>query len=283
MKTWLVLDVSYLCHRAFHTMQDLSYHEKPTGVIFGFLKSISALKDEFQTDRIAFCFDSRHSLRREIYPPYKLKRRVDQTNKEKALKEELAIQICELRKRYLPKIGFNNVFCYRGYESDDIMAEIARASECDEQIILVTSDSDLLQCLSSNVMIYSPHKRRLLTDVWFTKEYGIHPDQWVMVKSIAGCITDEVEGIKGVGEVTALKHLKRELDKEGKAYQAIVSAEGKAIIARNRALVRLPYKGCPTPDRVDDEIDRKGWREVCGRLGMRSIAGHPPVATRKRR
>jgi hypothetical protein len=54
-------------------------------------------------------------------------------------------------------------------------------------------------------------------------------------------------------------------------------------VRRNRVLVQLPYGGCPIPRLVDDEVDRGGWREVCSQLGMRTIAGHPPIATRRRR
>jgi len=289
LKTWLVLDVHYLCHRAFHSTQSLSFKDRPTGVVFGFLKSISALKDEFETDRIIFCFESRHLLRRDIYPSYKQKRNTtERTDEERVAYEGLALQISELRRRYLPRIGFKNIFSFRGYESDDVMAEIARSSYCeddrkDEEIVLVTADNDMLQCLSSNVRMYSPQKRKLMTDVWFQKHYGIKPSQWAMVKAIAGCSSDEVEGIKGVGELTALKYVRRELPTASVAYQAITSPKGKEIVRRNRTLVELPYKGCPTPDLIEDEVDRGGWREVCGMLGMRSIASHPPIATRKRR
>ena len=289
MKTWLVLDVHYLCHRAFHSTQNLSFKDKPTGVIFGFLKSITALKDEFDTDRVVFCFESKRLLRSDVYPPYKRKRTAtERTEEEQTAYEGLVLQISELRRRYLPKIGFKNIFSYRGYESDDVMAEIARSSECtedrrNEEIILVTADNDMLQCLSSNVRMYSPQKRKLMTDVWFQKTYGINPSQWAMVKAIAGCPSDEVEGIKGVGELTALRYVRRELPSSSAAYKSIVSAEGKAIVRRNRSLVELPYRGCPTPDLVEDDVNRAGWRQVCGMLGMRSLAAHPPIATRKRK
>src|SRR5688572_2764510 len=105
MKFWLIVDVSYLMHRAFHTTRDLSYRGKPTGAIYGFLKSITALKDEFNTDNIAFCFEHPHLFRRDIYPDYKKHRHTRQrTPEEQKARGILQTQIEELRTEYLPKI-----------------------------------------------------------------------------------------------------------------------------------------------------------------------------------
>lgn len=283
MRTWLVLDCHYLCHRAFHTSRDLSWKGKPSGVIFGFLKTISALKDRFQTDHVAFCFEHRHIFRRNIYPAYKAHRRTkERTGEERRLYESLCIQISELKERYLPKIGFRNIFCFRGMESDDIMAAIAGGMLENEEVVLVTSDSDLYQCLRSNVSIWSPQKRRLLTERWFQRQYGIQPRTWSVVKAIAGCPSDGVKGIEGVGEITALKFIRGELDTGSKAFQSISSEKGREIVRRNKSLVKLPFEGCPTPVlRREDNVTEESWISVCGMLGMRSIANHPPIATRK--
>lgn len=278
----LVLDVHYLAHRAFHSSQSLSWGNRPTGVIFQFLKGVTMLKDEFQTDRIAFCFEHSHLLRKDVYPPYKRKRHTkERTPEEIKSYKEFHQQIHALRDEYLPEIGFKNIFCCDGYESDDVMAGLARNSRLDEEVILVTADSDLWQCLSPSVTIYSPQRRMLLTHEWFTNTYGIRPSQWAVVKAMAGCNGDEVTGIKGVGEKTALRYLKGDLKKESAIYQRIVSLESGMIVQRNRHLVHLPYKGCPVPDIQEDVVSKKKWLKVCESLGMHTIAKHPPVATRR--
>lgn len=283
MKTWLVLDVHYLCHRAFHTAQNLSWRGKPTGTIFGFLKSLTFLSEEFATDRIAFCFEHPHLFRRDIYPAYKRKRRAqERTPSEVKSYQGLQLQIHELRKRYLPKVGFRNVFCFKGMESDDIMAAIAGNASEDEEVVLVTSDSDLFQCLRSNVMMYCPQKRKLFTKKWFISHYGLPPYKWAMVKALAGCPTDEVEGIAGVGELTATRFLRRQLNPSSKVFKAINSRESSLIASRNRELVTLPFRGCPVPDLLEDRLNQEGWREVCDLLGMRTLAGRPPVAMKRR-
>ncbi len=280
----LILDVSYLCHRAFHTQKGMSWKGRATGVIFGFLKSIGPLKDQFLTDRVAFCFESRESHRKKIYPDYKKKRTTrERTPEEQKSYEEFVEQIVDLKTRYLPQIGFNNCFCYPGYESDDIMAAIASNLGSDDSAIIVTADHDLYQCIRSNVIVFNPQQADRVDVSAFVGRYGIRPHLWAMSKAIAGCHSDEVKGVPGVGEITALKFLRGELDPESKAHASILSPEGKAIVRRNRKLVELPFDGCPTPRIQEDCVCAKAWRRVCEELGMRSIAGHPPIAIRAQR
>ena len=272
MNPWLVIDVSYLCYRAFYTTKDLSWKGKATGTIFGFLKSITALKDQFATDTVAFCFEHPHLLRRDIYPAYKAHRHAKQRSplEEQALKG-LREQIKSLRKDYLPRIGFKNVFCSDGYESDDIMAAIAFSAPKEQDVVLVTADADLWQCLRSNVSIWNPQKQKLQTKAWFFGEYGFSPRLWAEVKALAGCNGDGVEGIPRVGEKTACKMV---------ISSAVLPKEQSQIYHRNFPLVRLPFEDCPVPRLQQDKISKQGWIEVCGELGMKSLAGKVPVSTR---
>jgi 5'-3' exonuclease len=244
-------------------------------VIYGFLKSISALKNEFQTDRIAFCFEGRGSKRKEVYPQYKARRGLDRkTEEEKKARTDLCRQIDLLRDKHLPRIGFRNVFHFDGYESDDIMAALAREHE---NVVIVTSDLDLLQCISPTTIVYCPFKKKYLTNEWFIKTYNISPKQWAQVKAIAGCSTDGVPGIYGVGEKTAIKFIRDELDPESKTYGDVMCGAGRSIIRRNRKLVELPFEGCPVPEIREDRLTQEGWNEVCDSLGMKSLHGRVPT------
>lgn len=279
----LVLDVHYLCHRAFYSQGELSWKGIATGVIFGFLKSIALLKDEFMTDRIAFCFDSTNLKRCEMFSEYKHKRRSGPRpppSKELEAMSNLKEQIAKLRRYYLPRIGFKNIFRAPGYESDDLMAAIVANSAYD-RIILVTDDSDMYQCISRNVSVYSPRKQVTYDLEWFKHKYGIQPKEWSMMRAISGCHTDNVPGIPGVGEITALKYLRHELPEKSKSYKTIESLEGKAIILRNLGLVALPFFLCPVPEIREDVISVEGWKAVCSELGMKTLSGHPPVLTRR--
>lgn len=273
----LVLDCHYLCHRAFHVHKNLEWNGVASGVVFGFLKTILTLKKEFQTDRIAFCFEGRNLLRKKIYPEYKAKRVREYSPEETEARGDLHRQIQKLAKDYLPRIGFRNIFQYDGYESDDVMAQIClhlASIGSPRQIILVTSDSDMYQCLSDTVSIYDPVKQTIRDDHWFRAKYGIRPFKWAFVKSLCGCKTDNVSGIGGVGEMTAVMLVKERL---GRKQRMGLTKTQLAVAARNSRLVELPFENCPIPRIVPDEISEKGWHKVCKQLGMDSIRHQLPI------
>ncbi len=280
-KTWLVLDVHFLAHRAFHTTKALSHKGESSGVIYGVLRAVLDIKERFMTDRVVFCFEHPTLYRKTICPTYKLKRHKREMNdEEREAYKGLILQIMELQRRYLPRIGFRNIYSFNGMESDDIMAKIAETQT--DPVVIVTADADLYQCLRPGVRIFAPTKDRILTEEWFRNKYGIKPKQWALVKAIAGCSSDEVPGIAGVGEITAVKFLRGELPTKSRAYKSIMSEEGKAIVRGNREIIELPFKGCPSPLLTEDKIDRNEWREVCKLLGMQSIAGRNPIVTVKK-
>lgn len=275
--TLLVLDAHFLCHRAFHSLLRLSWGNEATGVVFGFLKGIRELEEEFNTDKIVFCFEGQDLKRKDIYPDYKKRRdRNAESTEDQKARADLVLQIQKLRMEYLPRIGFKNIFRYPGYESDDTMAAIAY-NYPSFKVMLVTADSDMFQCLQENVSVYSPQKQKIHTVHWFKKTYKIEPREWAIVKALSGCASDNVKGIKGIGEATALKFIRRQLPSGSRAFQAIFCKEAKAIVRRNRELVKLPFEGCPVPRIVPDKISKHGWMSVCEQLGMKSIAGRPPL------
>ena len=94
-------------------------------------------------------------------------------------------------------------------------------------------------------------------------------EQWHVVKAIAGCETDSIEGVKGIGDILAAKFL-RGLVKEGsKTYQKI--EQGEAIWKRNMELVKLPLEGTKTFPIVEDETTQEKWDTVTGELGMKRL------------
>lgn len=258
-------------------MGGLSYKGSPTGVVFGFLKQVGELQETFRTPRVIFTFDHPKLYRKVVYPSYKQKRHSQERTEEEKLKfAALHEQIQCLRARYLPKIGFRNILCWHGLESDDVMASLAKHRRPDQHFVLVTADKDLWQMLRPGVEVWNPHSRVLHTHETFEEEHGIVPKDYALVKAIAGCSTDEVEGIARVGEVTALKFLRGELKDTSSLYKKIRSREGKAIVRRNWPLVKLPFKGTPKAEFERDDFSNEGWLEVVDLLGFRSLEKRPP-------
>lgn len=277
MKTWLILDVSFLCHRNLYAMGnkmssvDDSGVSQATGVLFGLFRDIGGLQKLHNTKNIVFCFDHGQSKRCEILTGYKKtrkKKREQYTEEEKQAYAEMQKQITMLRKEYLPEMGFKNILSSKGYEADDLIAQCCLNLPDDDNAILVGSDKDLYQLLSKRVSLWNPTKKEMITRNIFKETYKIKPKQWIMVKAIAGCSGDDIPGIDGVGDITAAKYLSGEL-KKGKKYDSIVNGESKW--QSNIPLVSLPYEGCPNVEFQDDEFDTDKWNAVMRRLGMKSM------------
>jgi 5'-3' exonuclease len=266
----LLIDSNYLAYRTSFTMGDLSYHERKTGVIFGFLNQILWLSKQFKTDSFLFCFDSRKNIRRRIYPSYKENR--SQINPDmKRLKDVMFPQVDLLRREILPQMGFKNVFMWSGYESDDTIARLVYLFR-QEKFVVVSSDSDLYQLLD-HCDIYDLSKKEIKNKKWFEDEYGITPKKWKYVKAIAGCESDNVKGIVGVGEKTAIKYIKGGGGMREDLYKKIVSKEGQEIIKRNLRLVSLPYKGF-NPGIINLHFGKgnlDNFLDICQKYDLRSF------------
>lgn len=274
---WLILDTNFLCWRAFHSTGHLSHNEVRTGVVYGVLRDVLDLSQRFESGSVVFCFDSRYSRRETLLPTYKGSRKAKRTEENEELqlaRFEMINQITALRKQHLPNIGFQNVFMQKGYEADDLVAVSCKAVEAaGDTAIVVSSDHDLFQLLSPQIKIWNPSKQQLWTTQNFKKKFGVDPSEWPIVKAIAGCKTDDVPGVPGVGEITAIKFLTKQLPKTSAKYQAIKA--NKEICQRNLPLVDLPFEGCHPVQLSIDRCKRENWMKVLEDLGIRSLRGLP--------
>ena len=262
----LIIDCHAICHAAKHTMGDLSYEEQKVGIIFGFLKQLLSLAKRFETNSFLFCWDSKKSYRRNIYPNYK--NRPQRSEEEYRFDKFAFKQFIELRMWTLPKFGFKNNFIQTGLEADDIIAAITQ--NYDREFVIISGDNDLYQLLSPNVSMYSTKSKKLTTHESFTGKWGVSPSEWVMVKQIAGCRSDTVEGVVGVAEKTAIKYLTGKLGKETKTYAII--GNSKDIIERNKQLVKLPFNGTKIPKIYDNEIfNFADFTEIVNKYGFYSF------------
>jgi len=267
----LVIDVPFLCYRAFHTTGSLMTSEgNSTGVLFGFLRYLRDLEDQHQPTHVAFCFDGGCDERRRIWPEYKKKRR-DLNPKEKRSRDELMKQVDLLRTRYLHELGYRNVFWQRGYEADDLIAKVCQEVEPGDEAVIVSSDSDLWQLLREEprVIVWDVVEKRPYTARLFREEWGIRPGRWIDVKALAGCPSDGVVGVKGVGEKRAVKYFRGELSGNTKVYERI--KESAELYERNLQLVWLPFPGTRECKLVCDERDRDSWNKLMDELEIKVL------------
>jgi 5'-3' exonuclease len=263
-QVYILLDCNNTAYKARFTTGILD-----NGIIFGFLRQILTLSKRFKTNKFLFCWDSRKSFRKLVYPEYKAQRKVSRenhTDEEKRLYKLLLEQMSILRKDILPELGFVNNYMKTGYEADDIIASISKSVN-DEEIVIVSTDNDLLQLLNENNCIMSDKK--IITKSDFEDSWGIHPKSWGDVKAIAGCSTDNVKGIPGVGEKTAVKYIQGNLKKSSKVFRKI--EENYDIINTNEKLVKLPFEGIGNFEIREDSLLEENFKSAFKNLGFRSF------------
>lgn len=266
-------------HQAIYAMSnvDLSKDDYKTEIIYNFLLRIKGLAERFETPHFIFCWDSptKSLHRKNLYPEYKENRDWEKkTPEEQELMTKGREQFLQLRKVILPALGFNNIIWERGYESDDLMASITKDYAADnDRFVIVTADKDMYQCLEdSKVSMFDPDPRRLkkITASNIRNEHDIEPHQWADMKVLAGCNSDNVKGIEGVGESTALKYLKHELPTHYKIFGKIVGEE-ETIRIQNEPLIVLPFSTTPHYNLFDDELSSEKFKDLFNKLGFASF------------
>jgi DNA polymerase I len=263
----LVIDCNNLCYRALHTVGGLD-----NGIVFGFMSQMLTLTRQLKSSQIVFCWDSRKSYRKEQVSNYKEKPPRAETEQQEL--EEAFLQFVKLRKEVLPALGFKNVLMQTGYEADDLMAHVVQRFP--GNYIIVSGDEDLYQLLYEDrfisTKIYQPIKKKLVTTNGFFKKYGIMPDKWSEVKALAGCSSDHVIGIEGVGEITAIKFLKDKLN-SGKILERI-EEQKQEMMDRNFSLVHLPFSGdrpINTTELYEDTLYSLDFLDTFDRFDLKSF------------
>lgn len=264
----IVIDANYCCYVSkFAFSRGLTYLGNSTEIVFGFLRKILELAEQFETNKFIFCWDSPRSFRKEIYPEYKANRHKDRTPEEKEADQIAYQQFNLIRTTVLPELGFKRNYQVEGYEADDIIASVVKNGT--DKYIVVSSDEDLYQLLDYCNMFHLTIKN-ITTKKIFEREYKISPREWIDVKCIAGCSTDNIKGVFKVGQIKAIKYIKGELNKGHKSYQDILKCED--IIERNRKLIELPFEGLSFQDFIPRELFYKDkFIEVFKKYGFKSM------------
>lgn len=269
------MDISSVLHTVKHSgAKSRRKRDLPTYILFGFLLKLQLYMQKTKADVCVFARDSHpdQSIRKKIFPGYKIKRNSrEKTEAEKTLDAIAYPQFNTVAEEILPAMGFRNIFYTERLEADDIIGSICKTyNHC--EIIIVTSDHDMYQCLTDTTCILDPKTVKNFTKAMFVKKYGISPNMWKRVKAIGGCSSDEVPGVYKVAEKTVLKYLKGELPPHYQTYKAIKSEEGQKIINRNKSLVILPFRGTPKYHIQEDTVSKIKVKGVANKYGFKAIS-----------
>ena len=191
----------------------------PTNALYGFVNMINKIINEENPEYIAVAFDIGKTFRHEKYDYYKGKR--DETPDD--LKKQFPIA-----KKILTAMGIK-YFEIEGYEADDIIGTFQKKiSELDEYVgLIVSSDKDLLQLITDDieVKLLKPKDYIRMNREVFINTYGIEPIKMIDLKSLMGDASDNIPGVKGIGEKTAIKLLQEYGSLDG-IYENIDNIKG---------------------------------------------------------
>ena len=199
----LVIDGNSIANRAFFGIKLLTTKDgRYTNAIYGFLNILLSLLKECEPDEVAVAFDLKApTFRHKMYDGYKATRH--------GMPEELAQQMPVL-KELLADLGYRTVTA-EGWEADDILGTLAAACAArKDDCFLATGDRDSLQLVSDTTTVLLAatvmgRSKTVTMDVDAIQEkYGIQPRQLIEVKSLMGDASDNIPGVRGIGEKTAL-------------------------------------------------------------------------------
>ena len=271
----LLLDCSAIMNPFKYTIDKTDLNQ----IIYGFFNKVLQLSFKFRTKDIIFCWEGKDKnfkqYRKQLYPPYK--RGVDKDGnikEDERTPEEIeydneCYKIFDQIRDMVEGIGFKNSFSQKGTEADDILAQICKQSEDPfEDIIMVTSDEDMFDCLKyGTVKIYLYSKEKLVDKNKFVEMKGIDPKDWWKVKTIGGCSSDKVVGVKGVGEGSAIKYLNGTLKESSVYYQRIID-HPKELRSRDSKLVKIPIPQTKAIKLLNDEATMEKFVAYCYENGF---------------
>jgi DNA polymerase-1 len=202
MKKFFILDGNAYIHRAYHALPPLfTSNNQQVNAVYGFIRLLLKIKNIFTPDYIAICFDyPSKNFRHEIFKEYKANR--------KPLDEALISQM-PLAREVSDALNIYRVEI-QGYEADDLIATIVKHNkENSVQTIIVTGDKDILQLIEDeNVLVWNDSKDIMYDAKKVEEKYGVKPNQLFDIFALVGDTADNVTGVKGIGEKTAVKLLK---------------------------------------------------------------------------
>ena len=240
MKKLLIVDGNSILNRAFYGIRPLTTKDgTPTNAVYGFVNILKKHIDALSPDYMACAFDLKApTFRHKMYDGYKATR--------KGMPEELAIQL-PIAKDAARDIGFTVLTC-EGWEADDILGTLAGMGDASGNIhsYILTGDRDSLQLITdtTSVILVKTKEDIVYTPEKFSEEYGITPDQFVHVKALMGDTSDNIPGVAGIGEKTALKLISATgsldlLYEDENLGGAGKSAKEKLISGKNNAYMSL--------------------------------------------
>lgn len=281
--TFYLIDGHALAYRQFFALPVGSFSTRsgePTNAVYGFARTLMDILQKEKPQYIAVSFDKGLSGRDELYGEYK------------GTREKMPSDLVTQMKRINELVeAFNMpILAKKGYEADDVIGTVVPQAEAQGvQVRIVTGDRDILQLLTEHTTVQLPRKGEadVVFDVnKFKEEYGLEPWQLVELKALIGDTSDNIPGVKGVGEKTATKYLQQYTDIDtlyahideikGAAQTKLVDGKESAYLSKTLATIKrdvpikLDLEACQAHDydvkKVDELFSELEFRSLRDRL-----------------
>src|SRR5688500_9681163 len=282
-KRLFLIDGMAILFRSYYAMfasHLTSTSGEPTGATFGFCSALVRIIDKHKPDLIAVAWDTAEpTFRHEQFAAYKANR--------SEFPEDLIPQL----QRVKEVVGLYRIPCLElpGFEADDVIGALAcRAADDGYMVYCVTPDKDFLQLVRDNLLIYKPSRpgadEEIVGFEGVHNKFGVTPDRVIDVLALIGDASDNVPGVKGIGEKTAipliqqfgtLEGLYENIDKVDKAGVKKKLLEHRDLAFLSKELVTIR---CDIPIDVSyeqlclDQPDIKGLHRMYDELGFKSLA-----------
>lgn len=277
--TFIIIDGNSLMHRAFYAIPPLTNSKNlHTNVIYGFINMINKLIENYKPSYIAIAFDKGKTFRHAEYAEYKAGR--------KKMPDEMAEQIPVL-KQVIDAMKIKRIEL-EGYEADDLIGTLSyNADKLAIDTHIVTGDRDAFQLITDNVKV--AYTKRGITEIEsfdenkLIEKYSITPTQVTDMKGLMGDSSDNIPGVPGVGEKTALELLAQfgsienlllninEI-KKNKVREKIEQNKDLAVFSKKLATIVLDV---PIDFKIDEyklrEPDYEGLKSLYTELEFKSL------------
>lgn len=262
--------------RAYHSLPPLTRPDgTPVGAVYGFTNMLIKLLAGLDVTHAAVVFDSgSKTFRNEIFPDYKANR--------PPCPEDLIPQFSIVREA---AESLNLTILEKaGFEADDIIATVARKyADENNQVLIVSSDKDLMQLVGNNVVMYDAMKNKMITDAEVQEKFFVAPSQVLDVLSLIGDSSDNIPGVRGIGPKTAaeliaqfgtLENIFANLDqiKQEKRRQMLSDGVEKAKLSKILAALRYDVElGVELDDLKLKAVDPHKLMAFLDNQGFRSL------------
>lgn len=278
MENFVIIDGSSLLNRAFYAIRLLSNKKGIfTNGIYGFLNMLDKINADYEPKYMCVVFDRKEkTFRKDIYDDYKGNRM--------KFPDELSVQF-PILKDILTKMGIK-VLDKAGFEADDLAGTLTVIDDKDIKKLLITGDKDYLQLIKEDTDVIITKKGVSEFDTYniekMNEVYGLSPDEFIDLKALMGDQSDNIPGIYGIGEKTALKilseyrtieNLYNHIDelKINKTNQRIIDGKDMAFLSKKLATI---VKDVDIPMNIDDykinDADNDALREIFEELELNS-------------